>query len=1474
MPEPLSGMIVSGAVGWVISKMGDSAGKGLKGRWTHAGAQRDLGEIGARAVEAAISVAPELAGDLRSEAYVKHVLAQDLVMAVQDATRGLDAEDLAAAFIARFIMPQLRGRDRDEVLRDLYRLEPERLQRAFAALVEAVRSGLSASPHWRAAATALGVEETRLGVLGLRRLMDAHVDPKVDLKAARKDALAGSEGLRTWEKTIAGLHLNRPEVLALRERIRQAPAGTTLLTGPAGSGKSAVLSELTALLEEEGLTVFALKADQLDESVRSLADIGGSMGMIGDLPAEIEALAAVGPVVLVIDQLDAVSEIMDRSSQRMRLLLQLATRWRTPGKDDPPPVHVIVSSRPFEAQYDARFQALDAKQVILSQPAWDAVAALLNAVGVPSEHVPVGLHETLRRPFQLKLFVEVARRGEPIDRLVEGELLNAWLRTAPLGDAAARRGVLDLLKAMAEDMTETETLWRPADRFDQDFPDAVGRAQACELVVRQDRKLGFAHQGWLDDFQARAFRSGRALAEYAWSSQDGLFGRATILRALERFRALEPMAYADAIDLLLGDGRTRRHLRHLTVDLIATQPDPSPREQGWVLRLVDEDAILARRAVRRLLTIWAGWRAALKPRILGLRGRQDYAYSAVGMTVAEAAIDPLEAERLLLAGWSGADADAEAFEICWRGRLWSPGVRVRLAENFARATPEGYAISDYVTDLAASGRAADAAGLLGLYLDHLAIEARVDVTLHGIDKVAEADPGTFVAVVLPWVLRQAERAVTPEGGVRDQYPRSQSLPFEWRAIGETDSLYTTLQAALNRMAEAAPEAFCTVAASLDAIEIDDIQARVGEGFAAGGPAVAVTAADWLLADRRRLRVGLAHIDDEEGVGHIVEGWSTRQLLKACAAHLDKARLERVRDAIETWDIYREEARLTTDAEQRRDWRRYAEAERAALLALLPTDALGARRRRQVEEQLAEQPRLGNGRGAMMASFVGPPMSHLQMANATDDDLFRMIDLTPDNTERRLQRGRRGLVGGVSQLAQAFAAFGKDHPARAMALVRARFRPGRHEMAAGALVQKLSEAETVAAADLLALIHELEGCGFASQSWRHDAAFALQALAGRLGGLADPDLVRLESWIESDPQVMADRVTRRRNQDEANRERNARPDTAPQAVLFGRGLGGSLIFPQGNHTLLDAIAKGVLGREPADVEAWVSVLERHVARPEDPQVWTLLLAKYFGALYHADRDRAQALLRAIWAAYPEAFTADVAGALWRHRQMLPSDLRLQIVLAWLADPEPRTRRLAGEFIMAGRLVDPEDTEALLLSEALFRGEPGPARLGAIFGAAAAWRDDDPRLRAAAHAVLEPIASSVKGDDAVALATALNARQALRPDAHTREILVHALANPDLLAACRGAGFPDGLQELLLHPGFEDLVLRVAEGIFDGYQIANGNRIGFGSDRDLVAIAVALQRSGGALRVQAMDFYERLLDADTHGATQAAEASLKR
>ena len=1466
--------LIEGAVGWAAGRVADTVGGKLIARLKERGAKRELAEIIERAIESAVETAPSLAADFRSESFLQHVLVPMVLRVMCDPTSELNEAVIANGYIEMFVEPFLKGRSTDETLVSVFRTERETLHRAFEKFLKQLRSEFYASQHWKNQIRDQALEDVRSSVFRIEKLLaTASPTDVVDLDMARRDAETGSEALKSWTKTIGGQHIERPELEQLVQRVRDHPFGSTLVIGEAGSGKSALFAELVSNLQNQGMVVFAIKADLLPTSVWTLADVSAALGLRGQILQEIEALARVAPVVVLIDQLDAVSEVMDRSSERMRLLLQLANHFREQKRVEKqaPPVHILVSSRQFEADYDARFQSLEANTVRLSLPAYEQVEDLLRNLNISPNDVPVALRETLRRPFALRLFVDVLRRGVSVRELIASELLNTWLATADFGDSTSRRETLRFLEKLAIDMTESESLWRPADGYEIESPQAVRVTMACGLVVRQGGLLGFSHQAWLDDFQAKGFSTGQALAKYAWQRQDGLFARATVLRALQRLRALDSNAYAAAIDALLGKNTTRRHLRHLVVDLIAGQQEPHERERGWILKIVRSDVALARRGMSRATSHWSDWRSDLRVLTAHVMGHEKLRWSAVQLLVAEAQFDAEFVMESIARYWKGEDRDHDVLQVFWKAEQWSLGVAARLGLIFQRQKIDSYVIVSYTEALSGDF----AAELFQLYLNGVDFKKEERLQFHGLGKVTERSSLAFTRVLLPWFVRVASLETDGSPSLRDVYPSSRSLPYFWDDEHFRDGLFGIVKSTVIACAKAHPVDFLALCQPLFSVEIDEVQALIAEALAVGGAALAQAGVEFLLADERRMQVGMAHVSDVNNVTHLVFGWSSQLLLSAIASEATVVQLESIRERIERWDPYKDDARQEGDARTRLRRLGWAEEKKFPLLAKLPVHLLAPRRRRQIQEWRDAQPVLNKHRGSGMASVVESPMSAEQMAKASDDELFRMLDEVPDGTERWSNSSRSIRDGGTVELGRAFAAFGKINPDRALLIAAQRFSPGRHENAAGELIRALAEDKGTDAQQVLSLIRRWDDEGFTSEGWRRDAAWAMQSLADRNRGLNDGDIELLDSWVINDPQRASDRIRQRIELEERNRQMNSDRKSEVRALVFRSGLGGMRMLPQDNFTLLSAMAAGLLNRTPPDWNAWLSALERHVERSEDPAIWTALLLFRGQALYWADRQRVAALLALIWERFPEALSDwHVAEYLWEHKEMVPNSMQQAIRTAWLASENPANRQAAGELLMAQVLIDAEDEESAIELENILTGPPSPERLGAIFTASVVWHEDDPVFRKKAHQTLMRFAGAASGDEVNPIARAIDYSDSLIGDELTQQLLTAVGENPEVLRLCLSRSFAKSLQELLLSPGFDESILRLSHRCADLLFADEDRTVRLPMGENFVAIAVALQRSSEPIRSLAMDLYERLLDGAAYGAEEAAEASLQR
>lgn len=1470
-------VLFEAAIGFAVGKAGDLALDQVKLILKKGAAKKELGAIGASAVEAAILVEPGFSEDFRSQPFLEDVMAPVLLDMLANPGRTWESKAFADHYLERFVRPYLRGRSDAETLNRIYQTDVKTLQAAFVAFLDKVRASLFASTHWKEQVRDATLSEIREGMVSVRQALEVMTAPSSDPEQARRDAKTSSSALRDWTKDIFGEEIERAALPALLTRIASEPSGCTLLIGEAGVGKSALLAKLTAELEAEGTPVFALKADLLTPEVRDMEGLSRELGIKGRIDDEIRTLASEGPLVVLIDQLDAVSDVMDRTSQRMRLLLSLCKTARaTPAGAPPLPVHIIVSSRPFEAAHDARFQSLKAKEVSLSPLSAVEVDAFLERMDVSAKTVSASLRDTLRRPFALRLFIELVRRGAAPENLAASDLLQAWLASAKIGDGAERLHAMTFLETLAGDMTDTETLWRPADRYEAEHRQALTACLANGLIIRQSDRIGFSHQAWLDDFQARRLATAETLTDYVWARQDGLFSRATALRALQRLRAHDERQYDLALDILLGQERTRRHIRHLVVDLVSTNPAPQPREQTWVYSLIQNDPPLGRRAAGGLVEHWSQWRGRLKPLLPRMMRHEALQWSAVRILQAEAEIAPVEVEALLQRYWGEEPFDGLVFEVCMRAALWSSTTEARLADAFGRKRIRDYDIDVYVSELIKQDRQNDAKALVRVFIQKAGAEALAEMDFDRLTALTETAAEDVAHVLMPWLLEMSagsEDAV--ENRYKADYPRLPSASSgRLRRRDGIDGPFQMLRSALAAMAEAAPEAVMPFLMTAMAVEFDEVQALVADTLAAGIPTLLEEGLAFLLADPRRLQVGHAHLRDAEGVGRMVYGWSSQRLITTMAPHLGRTDAARLRDAIKAWDPYREVAWMESKGSGLRERLRWADELKMPLYEALPDTVIDARRRRQILEWRAQQPRYREEPEDMILTAVGSPMSTDQMVKATDQEIMGMFDAVDDSVDNLTSRRKRGRrrwpnSGGVSQLAQAFLGFAQREPERTFGILE-RLVPQRHAYVAGAALRALSENENVSPQRLLRVIRDLDDRGFSTRDWRRDASWAMQELAQRNEGLAPAEIDLLESWLQpfvprspNDPAYSPPEPAA-----ENSDSRPARP------VVFGHDMGGISIAPHGNYAHLTAILAGQICRKDPDYDGWLGVLSSHVETPEDPEVWSSILALRGRYLLGADRIGVRSFIDALWRKDPGVFDPpSMTHFTWSCRVLMPSAVTEAMLLRWMTSSDAALRQGAGEYAAALCLLG-EASEVVSALHLLSLGvSDKAARTGAMFAAAAAWVQDDPDLRAAGHKLLTGAAAGATGAVAEAIANGLTRSSSLAPDAATRELLTLACDNRDLLAAALNSRLMNALQELLIHPGFDEIVLQCMERSLDRFD-EGGQRRGAFIDKDMVEISVALQRTDGPIRVRAMNLYERLLDADVYGADKAARAALRQ
>ena len=365
------------------------------------------------------------------------------------------------------------------------------------------------------------------------------------------------------------LRIRRPYVPLLR---RAAEAGSVLLVGEPGAGKSGVLHSLSEALRKEGCEVLLLAAEQPPfESAGGLRD---ELGLDHGLVDVLANWPGTRPAFLLVDALDAART--GRSADALRDLIREVSergdRWS-----------VVASIREYDARYSRDLPDIfkgtppdgpepplvggsfaRMRHVVVGRLADDELRQI-GELGAPKlarllESAPTAVAELLYNPFNLRLAAELLERGTDPQAIrnvrSQLDLLDLYWheRVLSSGDpnAASYREVV--LRQAVETMSRERALHVDRDLVETDTADVP---HICDLLSAQvivewrprpedaprRSTLAFAHHVLFDYAVARMLLRRKASRLVAFLANDRAFvllGRPSLVMHFHYLWALDP----------------------------------------------------------------------------------------------------------------------------------------------------------------------------------------------------------------------------------------------------------------------------------------------------------------------------------------------------------------------------------------------------------------------------------------------------------------------------------------------------------------------------------------------------------------------------------------------------------------------------------------------------------------------------------------------------------------------------------------------------------------------------------------------------------------------------------------------------------------------------------------------------------------------------------------------------------------------
>jgi len=1351
------------------------------------------------------------------------------------------------------------------------KLKLVRVEEGSARLVMSVRESDVATMDLAKLREALAARAiTLLGAAPLEQASEAEKAKGV-LAAASVDLLA-------WEKTLPnGSWIERPERKSIEARF-QLNTSSTVLLGEPGSGKSALLSKIASDLLDHGAPVFALKADFLSTAVQTETDLECELQLSAPPSDLILRLAAMQPVYVLIDQLDALASQLDLRSGRLNVLLNLVRRIGSV-----PNVHVLLSARTFEFNHDVRLRAIEAEAFTLTLPPWHEVKERLADVGIDPDAWPEKARDVVRIPQALKTFIDLVRSGqaEPFSTY-QAMLEQLWHERIALADDSKR--LISLASDLAGQMAKEEALWLAASRFD-DRLNSLKRLEALGFIVRSENNLSiaFSHQTIFNYVLARTFvRNAGLLSAYVLERQDSLFVRAKVWSALNYLREAEAKSYERELLEIWKTKDLRRHLRVLLIEFLGQVSQPLEFEQTCMAEVLNSPQL--RMFGLKAIGSSSGWFAHFASTAIpdAMSGTEPEAGQACRILELNWRTDGEYVIRLIKERWLPyPERDNYSWMALQECPLWTGEVE-EIAAIVLKRTPIAIWQVGHTAMTLAVEQPDVALRLVRAKLDFFLAEAKnrpkppqfpTDGTeeeravwhirhdpakefkgllntmeWNDLSSLAEAAPTAFLQYLWSWYVAVFSEILDRKDseGFKYTYPGAYVLeieltPSDARSSSREKPVMSALQIAVEEIAEKSPEEFLKWADENSNLEIFAAQQLIARGYEVSAAQLASRALEWFLVDQRRFQLGTIY-------GH---RRTTIDLVRASAPYWSKEEIGRFEKAVLRYrppvpDHLKE-------PEQRRLFAKVVRATKKDLLQAVGVERLTPESRKLVAtEQRALGDRFDRSMSEVEGGVIGSPMEAAAMAKAKDRDILKIFREIPDNTN--WDHPTHWMRGGNIQLSRAFAEFARADPERAIRLIE-QFEPLQQERPAGYALDAMAD-DALNDNRVVEAFLDLHARGFQAEEFRESASRAIEKVASRKVDISDEVIGILVEWLSLTPAPAEEGVE---DEDIELTSRSNEEDLGEGSILWNDG---TSVLPGGKFNILSALASILLNRKEAGRDRYLAILDAHLSRERNPKIWKALLYR-LGNAGGSTPHVVSTFLRKLFDRFPEILASQEAVIFLAYAQRWDDQLVFDLISDWRKSDRVFLQQAYGELVGLVATVKTKDNWARAQDEIIASGTDG-MKIGLAHAAVNMWYDE--KLRQRAGETLVALLKGASKELVAAVMDVFRVTDELAPDASTVELL-RALADPSTdMSAAPSHFVVERLQALLPHDA--ELISTIAEKLVAAWrgELGDMRTATAIAAPQLTDLALTLHRLGGTLRQSGVGLFEAMIEIDACGARE--------
>jgi hypothetical protein len=422
--------------------------------------------------------------------------------------------------------------------------------------------------------------------------------------------------------------LSRSLSSTVTQSLAESPNGKDIvILGASGGGKSAVMLQIAEACQKKGWPVLAFRLDDLPASI-SANQLQDALDL-PDSPVACMVRASAGnPAIVIIDQLDAVSEYSGRTGQLLNRVSEFTQQLRAHRVRHP--IHLVIACREVDWKYDGRLRQLHSSKSEnkdenihkVENLTDDEIQSMLRTVGLDLRlFSPRQKKELLSRPQYLALFIETRPDAEEALRIVTPKLLfDAYWdkKKRSLEQAHSSQdgsSWFKILKFITDKLAETALSLTPEGSGGDDgsAPLAVSRASLDQfsapvidwlishgVLSDGNPRIRFGHESFFDYCFARLFEArGESLLNYLLKSEQTLIQRGQLRQVLAYQRDESLQTYITSVREILFNDKIRPHLKSLLATLLCDVPNPTEAEWRFIHpiitdALIDFDAGISR----------------------------------------------------------------------------------------------------------------------------------------------------------------------------------------------------------------------------------------------------------------------------------------------------------------------------------------------------------------------------------------------------------------------------------------------------------------------------------------------------------------------------------------------------------------------------------------------------------------------------------------------------------------------------------------------------------------------------------------------------------------------------------------------------------------------------------------------------------------------------------------------------------------